>query len=282
MNGRLWRRYRRLLVVYPPSYRAARGEEILTTLLEGARPGQRFPTPREAAGLVLGGLQARARQAAADPPARPWTEGLHLGVILVGLVNLGTVAIVMPPPWTLLVGVGTVAALRGRARTALVATTAAALVVARPVLGLSFGLFWWLPGYGDWSAVARYALPALLLAVLARPGAARLRPRSWWWLLVPAVQLAVPPSATWRLAEAGVQVALALAVLLVTVGLRDPRPAVAAAVYLTPGLLFAAERLTRGPVGPRMLAYWTVLAGLTTVLVAAAAWRTIRPGGKVS
>jgi hypothetical protein len=284
VNGRLRRSYRRLLVVYPPAYRAARGDEILTTLLEGARPGQRFPTAREAAGLVLGGLRARARQAAVDPPARPWTDGLHLGVILIGLVNLGTVAITMTLPWTLLVAVGTVAALRGRARIALVATTAAALVVARPVLALSFGLHsfglpWWLPGYGDWSAVARYALPALLLAVLARPGAARLRPHSWWWLLLPVVQLAVPPSSTWRLAEAGVQVALALGVLLVTVGLRDPRPAVAAAVYLTPGLLFAAERLSRGPVGPRMLAYWTVLAGLTAVLVAAAAWRTSRPGG---
>ena len=134
-------------------------------------------------------------------------------------------------------------------------------------------------GYGDWSAVARYAVPALLLAVLARPGAASLRPHSWWWLLLPAVQLAVPVSETWRLAEAGVQVALALAVLLVTVGLRDPRPSVAAAVYLTPGLLFAAERLSRGAVGPRMLTYWMVLTGLTVTLVAAAAWRTHRPAG---
>jgi hypothetical protein len=282
MNERLRRRYRRLLVVYPPAYRADRGEEILTTLTEGARPGQRFPSCREAVGLVLGGLRARARQAADDPPSRPWTDGLHLGVMLIGLVNLGTVAIVLPLPWTALVAVGAVATLRGRARTALVATAAAALIVARPLLPLpatDLPWPWWLPGYGDWSAVARYALPALLLAVLARPGAARLRPHSWWWLLLPAAQLAVPASEAWRLVEAGAQVALALAVLLVTLGLRDPRPAVAAAVYLSPGLLFAAERLTRGAVGPRMLAYWMVLAGLTVVLVAAAAWRARRPTG---
>jgi hypothetical protein len=282
MNERLRRRYRRLLIVYPPAYRAARGQEILTTLVEGSRPGQRFPTAREASGLMLGSLRARAGQAMVDPPPRPWTDGLHLGVILIGLVNVGTSAIMMPLPWTLLVVVGAVAALRGWARTALVATAAAALIVARPLLPLStidLPWPWWLPGYGDWSAVARYALPALLLAVLARPGAARLRPHSWWWLLFPALQLAVPASERLRLAEAGIQVALALAVLLVTVGLRDPRPAVAAAVYLTPGLLFAAERLTRGAVDRRMLAFWTVLAGLTVVLVAAAAWRTRRPVG---
>ena len=280
MNERLRRRYRRLLVAYPPAYRDARGEEILTTLVEGSRPGQRFPTAREAGGLMLGGLRARARQAVVDPPPRPWTEGLHLGVVLIGLVNVGTTAIMMSLPWTVLVMVGGVAALRGWARTALVTTAAAALIVARPLLPLSTSDLpwpWWLPGYGDWSAVARYALPALLLAMLARPGAPGLRPHAWWWLLLPAVQLAVPVSETWRLAEAGVQVALALAVLLVTVGLRDPRPSVAAAVYLTPGLLFAAERLTRGAVGPRMLTYWMVLAGLTMTLLAAAAWRTRRP-----
>ena len=285
MNERLRRRYRRLLVVYPPAYRADRGEEILTTLVEGARPGQRFPSCREAVGLVLGGLGAWARQGVVDPPKRPWTDGLHLGVLLIGLVNLGTVAIMQPLPWTALVAVGAVATLRGRARTALAATAAAALIVARPLLRLSAIDLpgpWWLPGYGDWSAVARYALPALLLAVLARPGAARLRPRSWWWLLLPAVQLAVPVSDTWRLVGAGLQVTLALTVLLVTVGLRDPRPAVAAAVYLSPGLLFAAERLSRGPVGPRMLAYWAVLAGLTVVLVAVAAWRARRPSGASS
>ena len=280
MNERLRRRYRRLLVVYPPAYRDLRGEEILTTLAEVARPGQRFPSFREAAGLVVGGLRARAGQAAVDPPPRPWTDGLHLGVILIGLVNLGTIAIVMPLPWTALVIVGAVAALRGWTRTALVATAAAALVVARPLLPLpAIDTPWWLPGYGDWSAVARYAVPALLLAMLARPGAASLRPHSWWWLLLPAVQLTVPVSETWRLAEAGVQIALALGVLVVTVGLRDPRPAVAAAVYLTPGLLFAAERLSRGAVGPRMLTYWMVLTGLTVTLVAAAAWRTHRPAG---
>jgi hypothetical protein len=60
MSGRLGRRYQRLLFTYPSAYRRAHGEEMLGTLLEGARPDQRFPAPREAASLLLGGLRTRA------------------------------------------------------------------------------------------------------------------------------------------------------------------------------------------------------------------------------
>jgi hypothetical protein len=72
MSGRLERRYRWLLRAYPPGYRDAHGDEIIGTLLEAA-PARRFPWGREAAGLLLGGLRARARQAAAASPPRVWT-----------------------------------------------------------------------------------------------------------------------------------------------------------------------------------------------------------------
>lgn len=55
----LARRYRRLLFAYPDSYRRQRGEELLGTLLDTARPGQRRPTVADAADLVLGGLRQR-------------------------------------------------------------------------------------------------------------------------------------------------------------------------------------------------------------------------------
>ena len=55
MSGRLRHRYQRLLVTYPNGYRAAHGDEILSTLLEAARPTQRFPSWREATSLLLGG-----------------------------------------------------------------------------------------------------------------------------------------------------------------------------------------------------------------------------------
>jgi len=276
MSRRLRRRYQRLLVTYPTGYRAAHGEEILSTLLEAARPTQRWPSWREATSLLLGGLRLRARQAAKESPTRLWTDGLHLGVLLVVLVNLGGALTLQPVPWTALLAVGALAVLRGRGRIALAATAIAALAVARPLLPQTVGPPWWLPGYGDWSAVGRYMWPAVVLAVLAWPGVGRLRPRSWWWLLLPAAQAALPlVEPPWSLIKAGAEVGLLLAVLVVAVGALDPRPAIAAAVYLIPGLLYAAENIAEGAPSTRALAYWMVLAVLTATL-AAAAWRIRR------
>jgi hypothetical protein len=275
MSGRLRRRYQRLLVAYPTGYRAAHGDEILSTLLEAARPTQRFPSWRESTSLLLGGLRMRARQAAKESPRRLWTDGLHLGVLLVVLVNLGGALELLRPLWTALVAVGALAVLRGWGRTALAATAIAALAVARPLLP-HIGLPWWLPGYGDWSAVGRYLWPAVVLAVLAWPGVGRLRPRSWWWLLLPAAQAALPlAERLWSLVKAGAEVGLLLAVLVVAVGALDPRPAIAAAVYLIPGLLYAAESIAEGAPSTLALGYWMVLAVLTATL-AAAAWRIRR------
>jgi hypothetical protein len=53
--------YHRLLRAYPKRYRADRGPEMLTTLLDGARPGQTRPTWQEAKDLLLGGLRYRLR-----------------------------------------------------------------------------------------------------------------------------------------------------------------------------------------------------------------------------
>jgi hypothetical protein len=275
MSGRLRRRYQRLLFTYPSGYRAAHGEEILCTLLEAAAPTQRFPSWRESTSLLLGGLRMRARQAAKESPRRLWTDGLHLGVLLVVLVDLGSALQLRFPLWTALVAVGALAVLRGWGRTALAATAIAALAVARPFLP-QVGLPWWLPGYGDWSAVGRSLWPAVVLAVLAWPGVGRLRPRSWWWLLLPAAQAALALSeGPWPLVKAGAEVGLLLAVLVVAVGALDPRPAIAAAVYLVPGLLYAAESIAEGVPSTLALGYWMVLAVLTATL-AAAAWRIRR------
>jgi hypothetical protein len=167
------------------------------------------------------------------------------------------------------------AVLRGWGRPALAATAIAALAVARPLLP-QVGLPWWLPGYGDWSAVGRYVWPAVVLAVLAWPGVGRLRPRSWWWLLLPAAQAALPlTEGPWSLVKAGAEMGLLLAVLVVAVGVLDPRPAIAAAVYLVPGLLYGAENLAEGAPSTLALGYWMVLAVLTATL-GVAAWRIRR------
>jgi hypothetical protein len=226
--------------------------------------------------LLLGGLRLRAWRAAKESPRRRWTDGLHLGVLLVVLVNLGGALQLRFPLWITLIAVGGLAVLRGWGRIALAATAIAALAVARPLLPQSIGPPWWLPGYGDWSAVGRYAWPAVVLAVLAWPGAGRLRPRSWWWLLLPAAQAALAlAEGPWSMVKAGAEVGLLLAVLAVAVGALDPRPAIAAAVYLIPGLLYAAENLVEGAPSTLAPGYWMVLAVLTATL-AAAAWRISR------
>jgi hypothetical protein len=217
----------------------------------------------------------RARQAAKESPRRLWTDGLQLGVLLVVLGNLGHALQMLFPLWIVLVAVGAVAVLRGWRRTALAATAIAALAVARPLLP-HVGLPWWLPGYGDWSAVGRYLWPAMVLAVLAWPGVGRLRPRSWWWLLLPAAQAALPlAEGPWAVVKAGAELGLLLAVLVVAVGALDPRAAIAAAVYLVPGLLYAAETIAEDAPSTLALGYWMVLAVLTATL-AAAAWRIRR------
>jgi hypothetical protein len=275
MSWRLRRRYERLLFTYPPAYRMAHGEEMLSTLLEAARPDQRFPALRESASLLLGGLRTRAQEAARQSPRRLWTDGLQLGVLLIVLVNLGHALQMQWPLWIALVAVGALAVLRGWTRTALIATTVAAGAAVRPLLP-QVALPWWLPGYGDWSMIARYAVPAAVLAVLVWPRAGRLRQRSWWWLLLPAAAALPLEGDIWALAQAGLEIGLLLVVLVVAVAVLDPRPAIGAAVYLAPGLLYAAEEtITAGPPGVVMSGYWAASAALVVAL-AAAVWRIRR------
>ena len=275
MRGRLRRRYQRLLATYPSAYRRAHGEEMISTLLDAARPGQHLPAPREAVSLLLGGLRTRAHQAARQSPRRLWADGLHLGVLLIVLINLGH-ALQMPfPLWIALVALGALAVLRGWTRTALIATAVTALAAARPLLP-PVSLPWWMPGYGDWSVVVRYGVPAVVLAVLAWPRVGRLQARSWWWLLLPAAAALPLEGDRWALVQAGLEVGLLLVVLVVAVGALDPRPAIGAAVYLAPGVLLAVEEsITAGAPSTLELGYWAGLAALMVAL-AVVAWRARR------
>lgn len=69
----LERSYRRWLRAYPRFYRRDRGLEILTTLLDASRPGQRRASRDEAAHLLLSGLRYRL-----VPPG--WAGKLAAGV----------------------------------------------------------------------------------------------------------------------------------------------------------------------------------------------------------
>jgi hypothetical protein len=242
-------------------------------------------------------VRARARLAAADGPGRIWADGLQLGVLLVMFANLGVLLreAWWYPAWMVLLGATVVAILRARPRLALVLTAVAA-VAARPLLPMHLpqGLFGWAPGYGDWSTVARQVAPVLLVAGLSLPVLRRhLRPRAWWWLLVPVAQVAVPvlvvvvaraagsvglasigPAQLERLGELGwtaarsapeaVVVAAALGLALIA---RDPRPAIAAMVLVAPGLAWALEQ--RAWLSPLASWYWLTIAVTVPLLVMA-------------
>lgn len=58
-DAELERRYRRLLLAYPRSYRRYRGDEMVATLLDAAAPDQRRPTAAARRDLVVRGLRCR-------------------------------------------------------------------------------------------------------------------------------------------------------------------------------------------------------------------------------
>ncbi|MGA5298353.1 hypothetical protein ACPCHT_00410 [Nucisporomicrobium flavum] len=84
-------RYRRLLAVYPAQHRTAYADEMVAVLMDGARPGQRLPSLREAADLLWCGFAARARRAVRSPdPARREAAAI---AGLIGAVMLAAVAV---------------------------------------------------------------------------------------------------------------------------------------------------------------------------------------------
>lgn len=78
----LERRYRRLLCVFPPSYREFREEEILGTLLDAAGPSRRWPGIRETWDLVRAGVRTRWRLATGGSLGRTICDGLRWGALV--------------------------------------------------------------------------------------------------------------------------------------------------------------------------------------------------------
>ncbi|WP_020524137.1 hypothetical protein [Catelliglobosispora koreensis] len=59
--SRIEKRFALLLLAFPRHYRRARGAEMLTTLLDGAQPGQQWPSARTALSVVSSGIRCRLR-----------------------------------------------------------------------------------------------------------------------------------------------------------------------------------------------------------------------------
>ncbi|MER5424433.1 hypothetical protein [Streptosporangium roseum] len=277
----LERRYRRLLLTYPRDYRSDHGDELIGLLLDTAEPGSSMPSLKEAAGLVAGGLRARLARGTRGPA---WADGLHLGVTVLTVANLATL---MPfartlPLWVALSALAALAVLRGWVRSALplvllTGLKAGTLATATPLLDHTI-----LPVFPDFFVTgALYSTGGLLSAVtghvLAFAGlsalAVRRQPvhtRSWWWLLLLPLIAAADP--VWLGREAGAPQPLvkiigeiALLGLAVWAGhvARDPRWALASAMYLLAASVAFGESLSYLSLSPQDMAHWALLALLT-------------------
>ncbi|SNS28463.1 hypothetical protein [Actinomadura mexicana] len=269
--------YRLFLRAFPPGHRAEYGAEMIDTLLDDT--SRRAPSPRETAGLLTAGFAARARAAAGE--AGPWwADGAHLGLLTLALANLAYgLADHASAGWLATSAVLVVALLRGWALLALPLALGVAFSTGRTMLVGSETTAWppqfFGPAYHDWPSLAPYGVLALGAVALAA-GRANLRARPLWWLVIPAAALALtylPGSREygeiWQLARAGTEGVLLLAGVLATAIARSPRWALAATLYVLPGV---ASPLTNPPSSAQDLGYWLTLTGLLLAM-AATAWR---------
>lgn len=275
----LERRYRRLLLAYPRTYRSAHGDELIDLLLDTAHPARTLPEPREAAGLIVGGLALRAKSAT---QGSPWTDGLHLGLTGLMAANL---AALLPyaqavPVWTAVSALALLAVMRGLVVVALplvLVTGAKAVAIAHggqlfeaTLLPVDPGFLTDKALYGDAGTVVvmtTYALTAFGLLALAIRGGAR-RTRSWWWpVTVPVAAWQGPAWLTedsfYTPSLSKLALELTLLALAIWAGhqTRDPRWGVGAAVYLL--VTSAAVGQHASELTQQHLAYWGLLVLMT-------------------
>jgi hypothetical protein len=271
----LERRYRTLLRAYPKVYRRQHSEELVSTLMSASDPQARRPPLKETFALIAGGFAARARNARATG-APWWADGLQLGVLAVATTTFAMKVEVLPhllrPIWAIGAIVLMVAIIRGWVRLALPLALIAALEASRFLVIQGYGprVADFGPSYVEASNLMPYWLIVAGLAVLAVLPAKGLPARSWLWLLIPAlcwglqfVSLSYKEMLPWLLFRAAVEVLVLGAVLWATAAVRDARWALAAAIYLIPGLTYLGENLSMH--GRKGFAYW----GLLTLLVLA-------------
>ncbi|MFI6484150.1 hypothetical protein ACIBH1_39935 [Nonomuraea sp. NPDC050663] len=279
--SRLERRYRWLLRAYPTGYRSDYGDELLGVLLDRAEPTRASPPAREAWALVLGGVRARIVEAAQGPA---WTDGIHLGVMVLGLFNF---AVLIPyassiPVWLGMSGLVVLCVLRGRLGLAI----PLALLTGVKVVAITLGKPWldetllpvfadapWdgLPAlYGNGGPLAPLASWSLMILGLVALAIREERPRrrSWWWLL--AVPLVAGTDPAWldlvagspaAVVRVGLETVLLLAAVYAGHVTGDSRWGLAAALYLLPASAVLIE--TMATAGRQDVAHWALLLLLT-------------------
>jgi hypothetical protein len=93
-DARLERRYRRLLLAYPMDFRRDRGEEVVSTLLDAANPGQTAPSLAETCDLVYNGIRTRARRTRVTRTGPVAAHAfLHTGLLTLALATATAIAL---------------------------------------------------------------------------------------------------------------------------------------------------------------------------------------------
>jgi hypothetical protein len=264
--SRLERRCRLLLRAYPATYRSARGEEIIGTLLEATPPGRAWPRSRDLRSLLAGSLRARAAQ------NRERTTAANLRVAaLVGIAAYLALAAsedlrlsvrfqfaaARSSPY---LAVGAVLAL---VTLALVWASGRRAVVLCGALPAAAALSYARPSFPIFGATAITYLACLATIVALASG--RCRP-GWRWLWPVGFFAAVP----WLPAYVGVRPVFAVLLAITAVGIAwmavDARPALAMAAFL----LAYGLAVTISNVG--ISAAVLALLAIVTVIAAPATW----------
>jgi hypothetical protein len=239
MTTVLERRYRRLLLAYPRAYRRELGDELLGTLMELSRPGQRWPAPRQAAALLLAGTRMRTGADRLASPAHAWRDSARaLLVLMLTLHVILQIWMVQLTRADLAQAGDTISWQQtgGAATTTVVAAAAVlALLVARNRLGVALALL--------------APLPPLLPPFTHTFDTLYVFQMACWWLPVTGVAVLLlrrpSPSRGWRrsliipmlaLAAIGLvapTTALAMVIVcLLWAAVIDPRPALAFGLLL--------------------------------------------------
>ncbi len=202
----LERRYRKLILAYPRWYRQRRGEEMLTTLLEGSRPGQRHPAPGQAVALLVHGAATRldlgeggALGATAGAAASPSLAAAAM--LSATALAFGEVLNARPAGWPPLHRMGPFLTLGWVAYLAWIGAFVLDLVTAsrlqRPAVGFAVTVTVLVVPVGDAFGPGRplvsvlAALVVLGLPSLLRPGWTRARPSARSVALAAAATLAL-------------------------------------------------------------------------------------------
>jgi hypothetical protein len=304
-NEALESRYSILLRAYPKGYRRERGAEMIGTLMEAAGDEQRRPTAREAASLVLRGLQARAGAHRARSAGQTWLGALRLAVLLLlayatagSLAETGGVlsdvvadrAVDYPPSLihplgTIIAAVALLAVARGRYVPGLVATlgTLAATLVVEYFGAVSEDNVTGELHYPPIGSVLDFVvsdstfwpLPlAVLLIVPLIPARVPGTRRPLAWLLAVLVAVFLLPTnytVTIGLQPGATVVVMAGFLLWIAV---DARATVAAGVLLLPLIIAPLVIHAQGDLGQSEILgsawFWTFVVGAVALLAAGA------------